>query len=113
RPACGRPIGSTQPLQLARLKLMDHDDHVELLRAGIPGPGGAWADLGAGSGAFTLALAELVGSTAQLHAVDRDPRSLERNARAMAAHAPLVPIEYHEADFTQPLDLPPLDGIVM
>ena len=39
---------------------MDHSDHVNLLRNGVL-PGGVWADLGAGSGAFTLALAELAG----------------------------------------------------
>lgn len=45
---------------------MDHADHVALLRAGVVVPethGGAatWADLGAGAGAFTLALADLLG----------------------------------------------------
>jgi hypothetical protein len=32
-----------------------------LLRGGIHQPGGTWADFGAGTSAFTLALAELVG----------------------------------------------------
>ena len=39
---------------------MEHPDHVALLRPGVP-PGGAWADIGAGEGAFTLALADLLG----------------------------------------------------
>jgi hypothetical protein len=30
---------------------MDHDDHVRLLRAGVPGSG-AWAELGSGTGAY-------------------------------------------------------------
>jgi len=51
---------------------VEHADHVTLLRGGVPGPGGAWADFGAGRGAFTLALAELIGPGSQLHAIDRD-----------------------------------------
>ena len=35
---------------------MNHRDHVNLLRRGVPEPGGVWADLGSGAGAFTLAL---------------------------------------------------------
>jgi hypothetical protein len=31
------------------------------LRDGVPEPGGVWADLGSGEGAFTLALADLLG----------------------------------------------------
>jgi ubiquinone/menaquinone biosynthesis C-methylase UbiE len=49
---------------------MNHADHVALLRAGVPGPGGVWADLGSGAGAFTLALADLIGPTGQIYSVD-------------------------------------------
>jgi len=41
---------------------MKHTEHVNLLRRGIPAPGGVWADFGSGTGAFTLALAELTGA---------------------------------------------------
>ncbi len=37
---------------------MDHADHTNLLRAGIADARPVWADLGAGRGAFTLALAD-------------------------------------------------------
>ena len=40
---------------------MNHTDHVNLLREGISEPGGVWAEFGSGSGAFTMALAELLG----------------------------------------------------
>ena len=40
---------------------MDHADHVRLIRGAVT-PGTTWAELGSGDGAFTLALAELVGS---------------------------------------------------
>ncbi len=92
---------------------MNHADHVNLLRGGIDRAGGAWADLGAGAGAFTLALADLVGPGAEIHAVDRDASALHANGRAMAAGFPRARVHYDAADFTLPLALPPLDGIVM
>lgn len=92
---------------------MDHNDHVSLLRDGIAGTGGTWADLGAGSGAFTLALADLLGPGATIHAVDRDAKALRANEQAMRARFASVTVHYHIADFTGPLDLPPLDGMVM
>jgi ubiquinone/menaquinone biosynthesis C-methylase UbiE len=92
---------------------MDHADHVALLRKGVPQPGGAWADLGAGSGAFTLALAELLGPAATVIAVDRDGRALRRLGQAMATRYPAVTLRCVAGDFTRPLDLPPLDGAVM
>ena len=92
---------------------MDHADHVALLKRGVPQPGGTWADLGAGGGAFTLALAELVGPGATIIAVDRDRRALARLEQVMAARFPGVALRCMAGDFTRPLDLPPLDGIVM
>lgn len=69
-----------------------------------------WADLGSGGGAFTLALAELVQ---HIYSVDRDAGALRRQRAEMTRRFPDVIVEYLEADFTRPLDLPPLDGIVM
>ena len=91
---------------------MNHADHVALLRDGILAPG-VWADLGAGQGAFTLALADLLGPTGHIYAVDKDPRALRDQTRSMQAQFPRVTVEYKVADFTRRLDLPPLDGIVM
>jgi len=92
---------------------MDHDDHVNLLREGIPGPGGIWADLGSGSGAFTLALADRLGPEAEIYSVDRDRRTLQQQARRMNARFPALTVHYLAGDFGQALDLPPLDGVVM
>ncbi len=94
---------------------MQHADHVALLRGGIPGPGGAWADFGAGRGAFTLALAELLGPGSVLYAIDRDAGALRDQARLVAQRFPGVELRTVAADFTQPLQpaLPPLDGLVM
>ena len=92
---------------------MDHQDHVNLLVDGIPAPGGAWADLGSGAGAFTLALADLIGPAGIIHSVDKDKRALRRQQAAMQQNFPAVTVHYQTADFSRPLDLPPLDGAVM
>jgi ubiquinone/menaquinone biosynthesis C-methylase UbiE len=92
---------------------MDHADHTDLLRTGIAGSGPVWADLGAGWGAFTLALADLLGPAGEIHAVDRDASALRENARAMLVRFPEVSVTYQTADFTLPLALPLLNGIVM
>ena len=92
---------------------MDHRDHVRLLRDGVLGSGSIWADLGSGEGAFTLALADLLGPTGSIHTVDRDSRALQVQVRALRDAFPDVSVSPLVADFTLPVELPPLDGIVM
>jgi SAM-dependent methyltransferase len=92
---------------------MDHSDHVNLLRGGIPGPGGRWADFGSGRGAFTLALAELLGPQGEIYSIDKDRAALREQQRAMQTRFPGQAVHYLAADFTRPLDLPPLAGAVM
>jgi len=92
---------------------VDHNDHVRLIRGGVQGAGEVWADFGAGAGAFTLALADVLGAGAEIHAIDRDAKALQRNAAAMASRFPSVAFAQHAADFTDPLELPPLDGFVV
>lgn len=93
---------------------MDHNDHVNLLRPANLIQSGVYADFGAGSGAFTLALRELVGLDATIYAVDKDRASLNQldSAHRARFHTTrnliLLP-----SDFSRPLELPPLDGIVM
>lgn len=72
-----------------------------------------WADLGAGSGAFTLALADLIGPGGEIYAVDKDVRALREAEHALRLRFPDNNVHYVTADFTRPLDLPPLDGMVM
>ncbi len=93
---------------------MDHVDHVGLLKpAGLP-PGGSWADFGAGSGAFTLALRELVGPDAVIYAVDRDrPRLSELEQAYHVRFGDTQNLHILAADFSRSLDLIPVDGIVM
>jgi SAM-dependent methyltransferase len=83
---------------------LQHDELVALIEDGVGDGGGRWADLGAGEGAFTLALADLLGPNAQIVAVDKDARALRGIGHG---------IETRVADFTKPLDLHDLDGIVM
>ena len=92
---------------------MNHHDHVTLLRGGVAQPGGVWADLGSGGGAFTLALADLIGPSGHIISIDRDRRALREQEALLHAQFPASEVAYRVADFTQPLDLPPLDGIVM
>ncbi len=89
---------------------MDHADHVQLLREGVTA-GGTWADLGAGSGSFTLALAELVGPGGEVIAVDKDRGALRQLEHALRPDSAVV--RTLSADFTKPIDLPSLDGVVM
>ena len=101
---------------------MEHNDHVNLLRPADIKPGGSWADLGAGSGAFTFALRELNGPTANIYAVDKDRASLselERGYRDRFGDS--QNLNLITGDFTRTLDtstgsvqrLPILDGILM
>ena len=93
---------------------MDHQDHVYLLENGVPeSDAGVWADFGSGRGAFTLALAELLGPDVVIYAVDKDRQALRQLERRMNSHFPNVTLHLHPDDFTHPLDLPTLDGIVM
>ena len=92
---------------------MNHNDHVHLLRKGVAAQGGVWADFGSGTGAFTLALADLIGPTGEIYSVDRDRGSLREQERAMRSRFPQTTVHYLAADFTQRLALPPLDGLVM
>ena len=92
---------------------MNHADHVQLIEAGIErNCGGVWADFGAGSGAFTLALRELAGSDIDIIAIDRDWDGLQTLRATMERRFPGTRLRLVDADMTELLSLPPLDGIV-
>jgi SAM-dependent methyltransferase len=84
-----------------------------LIRAGIPGPGGLWADLGCGDGIFTAALHTFTRPGATIYAVDRDARSLAALQRHFAESFSDADLRPLPGDFTEPLELPPLDGILV
>jgi SAM-dependent methyltransferase len=89
-------------------------DALALLRAAVPAADGAvWADLGAGTGVFTRALAALVGPGGHVYAVDVDDAALAVVRAWAAAARPAPAITVMRADLSRPLVLPPLDGAVM
>jgi SAM-dependent methyltransferase len=92
---------------------VDHDDHVSLIREGVGGAGTTWADLGSGRGAFTLALADLLGPDGTIFSVDRDESALQEQASATASRFPGLALHQLVADFTGDLALPTLDGVIM
>jgi ubiquinone/menaquinone biosynthesis C-methylase UbiE len=92
---------------------VNQSELIGLLREGIDSQGGEWADLGAGDGAFTLALAELLGPGAHITAIDRDGGALRRLAEEMGRRYPATKVDVVVADFRRPLALTGLDGVVM
>ena len=92
---------------------MNHGDHVRLIAPGIDrDSGGVWADFGAGSGAFTLALRDLTGPEVDIIAVDRDRGGLRSLRAEMDRYFPSTHLHLLEADFAAELPLPALDGIL-
>lgn len=91
---------------------MIHADHVDLIRDGVSGLGSVWADYGSGSGAFTLALADLLGPGGHIYSVDQNARALRDQAAAMRRQFPETQLHQIHGDFTHPISLPPLDGVV-
>jgi precorrin-6B methylase 2 len=82
---------------------MNHTDYVNLLREGIPEPGGIWAEFGSGSGVFTLALAELLEPGAQIYSVDKNKSALRRQEIEMGNRFPGIQLQTITADYTGPL----------
>src|SRR2546428_14169739 len=92
---------------------MNHQDHVNLLRRGIVEVGSVWADFGSGAGAFTLALADLLGPGGEIYCVDKDRSALKEEEKAMRTYFPDKLGLSINADFTQRLALSSVVGVVM
>jgi SAM-dependent methyltransferase len=94
---------------------MDHQDHVALIRGATDGAGPRWLELGAGTGAFTLALLDLLSNAADVTALDRDARALRALAQEAGRRFPSASVHILEADFTRPLPVEPasFDGVLM
>jgi ubiquinone/menaquinone biosynthesis C-methylase UbiE len=92
------------------VRLRDAIDMLGDTGVGALGPT-TWADLGCGTGTFTLALADLLAPGSAIHAMDRDSSVLRR---IPPAHKQ-VGITTHHGDFTKPRMWPfdGLDGILM
>jgi len=77
-----------------------------LERLGI-GPGWRCVDVGAGGGDVSVALAEIVGDSGRVYAVDSDPRARDETAAAASAHSQVVAITQAGEDLLlpEPVDL--------
>ena len=87
---------------------MSHEEAMDFIRPAVIEGTFIWADLGAGSGVFTKALAELLGMEGTVYAVDRS--SQIHAVKPPVSGATLYSIQ---ADFTKMLELPRLDGLLM
>lgn len=86
---------------------MSPQQAISLIKGAIDSRQSTWADIGAGTGMFTLALREMLTS-GTIYAVDKSPHALWR--------LPLnggVKIEVVEGDFTKKMELPIVDNILM
>jgi len=94
---------------------MDHADHVALIRDGLDGAGPRWLELGAGSGAFSLALLDIIGDGAEVVAIDRDAPALRTLEQAAARRFPAAAVRAIVGDFTRALPVEPasFDGVLM
>ena len=95
---------------------MDAREADRLIAAAVPPRPGTWADLGAGDGTFTRALAARLGPGARIYAVDRDARALKALKRDLAALD--ADIRTVEADLSHTFALPgttpgTLDGLLL
>src|SRR3954453_6721913 len=112
RPPHGRAIVPDATGRNVLSAVMDHADHVGLIRAGVEGAGPRWLELGAGEGAFTLALADLLGAGGVITAVDRDDRAPRRAADGVARRFPATALDLVPADFERGLPPGSFDGVL-
>jgi ubiquinone/menaquinone biosynthesis C-methylase UbiE len=106
-------LGANRPSSAARSYHMNQREMVTLIQGGVAQRGGVWADLGAGRGNFSWALAELLGTEATIHTIDRDARAIEAQQVRLQREPPDATIIPRRADVTRPLDLPLLDGVLL
>jgi len=93
---------------------MEVHDAIALIETAVGQSSGVWADLGAGTGTFTRALAALLAPGSRIYAIDRDARAVGELRKIKVTGAEIIPIQ---ADFTR-LDLstlhpPVLDGLLL
>jgi SAM-dependent methyltransferase len=95
---------------------MEISEAVDLIRDAVGDSRGVWADLGAGTGTFTRALARTLGAGSTIYAVDDDATAVAA-LRPLAARSQMriIPVK---ADFRRALDFPGfgdrlLDGVLL
>lgn len=92
---------------------MDSGDAARLISPAVAA-GSRWADLGAGTGTFTAALARLLGRDGSVYAIEQDERALAAlSTLARRNSQDSAPITVLRGDFTESLDLAVLDGVLL
>ena len=92
---------------------MDVRDAADLIAPTVVA-GEHWADLGAGRGTFTVALAGLLGPKGTVYAIERDDAAIAAlQALARRSGDDRAAIVVRQGDFTRPIDLPALDGVLL
>lgn len=86
---------------------MTLDAAIDLIRPAVDPKSKIWADIGAGTGMFTIALMDILES-GTIYAFDKNPHALWD-----LKSGPSVEIAVREGDFTMKIDLPQLDGVIM
>lgn len=89
---------------------MDISEAIKLISGGIQAKGPQiWADMGAGTGRFTTALGDILPTSSQVYAVDRDANALKKISWRHNGKT-LFRIQ---GDIEEELDLPVLHGAVL
>lgn len=83
--ACGFALGLVFASALPARGQSDADDAARLVRALGVGPGRRVAEIGAGNGALTMAIARAVGADGRVFSNELDPRQRRAIERAVAA----------------------------
>lgn len=87
---------------------MELSTALSLIQSGVSVESRLWADLGAGTGLFTQVLLQILPPEAKVHALDKSPRYLYDLWREHRSR-----LVVHDGDFTQTMELPQMDGILM
>ena len=91
---------------------MQHVDHVALIRGGVEGAGPSWLELGAGPGAFTLALADVLAPGGRIVALDVDGGALQQLMDRLATRSPAISLETVLGDMRTAIPAGPFDGVL-
>lgn len=98
---------------------MHVNEAIELIEPAVRGHQGVWADLGAGSGLFSRALASLLDPAGRVVAVDRNAAALRALAASLPGHrrhqAPIDTVlgDFQDASLVADAAGTPLDGILL
>lgn len=87
---------------------MNLADAIDFIRPAVESVSGAWADLGAGRGTFTEALAAILDSDSTVLAVDRDHAALKALRNLATRVRPAGRIRVSEGDIEEPATIPGL-----